>query len=649
MSKADLKAGLFLCRCGANIADFVDLERVASLARNRDDVAFVKTHDFLCSVAGKEFLRETLENNIVDNVIIAACSPKMYEKAFQKTVSEAGMNFAKVNMANIREQCGWVTKDKEEATEKALMLINAAIKRSVHNEDLQQQSMKCLTDIIIIGGGIAGMESALVAANAGRKVTIIEKEISLGGGIIKIEEIAPNMECAPCLLAPRLSAIKEHKNITVVTNAEVTDLLGFFGNFTVKVKKKARYVDDSCIGCEACFEACPVSCASDFHLGLGDRKAIYTAFPGSVPATAVIDRERCLHFTEESCDACVASCPFQSINFDETDEELEFSGGAVIVATGYDNADSSLIKHLGYGAIENVYTMPEFERIASSNGPTGGIIQGSNGNKPQSVAVVHCAGSLSKEGIPYCSGICCMTAFKVGELVRKQIPEAVIYNIHDRLVCSGPQEQAFYQKQVDDGTKMLKVNSLSSIVLQKKKEKIEVSADGITSVEVDMVVLSTGLVPAEGTEKLAKMIHADTNNAGFFKADHAILHETGTTVDGINAAGCCIDPCDSATAITQGFAAAGDAIAKLIPGRKLELEMMTTVIDEDVCAGCKLCIAVCPYSAITFDPEKKVSVVNEVICRGCGTCAATCPSGAATAKHFTDNQIYAEIEGVLYE
>ncbi|HMA77503.1 MAG TPA: CoB--CoM heterodisulfide reductase iron-sulfur subunit A family protein [Candidatus Krumholzibacteriaceae bacterium] len=649
MNEADSGTGLFLCRCGANIADFVDLESVASRMRDRDDVAFVETHDFLCSVAGKEFILETLKGKDVDNVILAACTPKMHLKGFQKTLGDAGVNIAKVHMANIREQCAWITKDRDKATKKARLLINAAIKRSAYHENLQQKTMECLTDVIVIGGGIAGIEAALVAANAGRKVTIIEKDISLGGSIIKIEEIAPNMECAPCLLAPRLTAVRENENIEVVANSEVTDVTGFFGNFTVKVRKKARYVDDSCIGCEACFEACPVSCPSDFHLGLGERKAIYTAFAGSVPASAVIDRERCLHFTDDSCSACAEACPFQSIDFSESDEELEFSGGAVILATGYDNPDSSLVRNLGYGDIDNVYTTPEFERIASSNGPTGGNIQDRRGNQPESVAVIHCAGSLSSGGLDYCSGICCMNALKVGELIRKQNPDAVVYNIHDRLVFRGPEEQSFYQKQIDDGTRMLKTDSHLSVSIKEKKGKIEISADGIDPVQVDMAVLSTGIVPSSGMEKLAEILHIDTSGGGFFKKDHTILHETGTTIDGINSAGCCVSPCSSSTAITRAYAAAGDSVSRLIPGRKLELEIMTAVIDEDLCAGCKLCISVCPYKAITFDPEKKISEVNEAICRGCGTCAASCPSGAASAKHFTNRQIYAEIEGVLNE
>lgn len=651
MSGNNKKTGLFLCKCGTNIANFVDIDELNSWAKGKEELAFVKVHDLLCSPAGKKFVEDSIKETEASNVVIAACSPKMHEKTFRDTAAKVGLNLANVNMANIREQCGWVTKDKKEATEKSKKLINAVINRSKHLENLEARFMKCNTDVVVIGGGISGIEAALMAANGGRKVTIIEKNISLGGEIIKTEEVAPHMECAPCLLAPRLSAVKDHPNIQVVTNAEVTDVLGFFGNFTVKVKRKARYVESSCIGCEACFEVCPVSVKSDFHLGLGNRKAVYTAFPGSVPATAVIDKDNCRHFTDGSCDACVAACPFQSINFNDEEKNLEFAAGAVILATGFDTVEAKALKHLGYGSIDNVYTTPEFDRISSSNGPFSGNIQLKDGSKPKSIAVIHCAGSLSeKEGcVPYCSGICCMTALKVGEYLRKQNHDAVVYNIHDRLVFDGPEYHEFYHRQIEEGTKFLKTPNLSSVKVTKENGQISLNAEGIKPIKVDMVVLSVGMKPSKDAVKLANALNLDIDKNGYFKPDHSILHATGSSIDGIYIAGCAMSPAAASASITRGQAASGDALAKLIPGKEIELETMTCVISEEICSGCKLCITVCPYKAITFDKNKKISVINEAICRGCGTCAATCPSAGIKARHFTDKQIYAEIGGVIHE
>ncbi|MBL7149355.1 MAG: CoB--CoM heterodisulfide reductase iron-sulfur subunit A family protein [Candidatus Cloacimonetes bacterium] len=642
------KIALFLCECSTNISNFIDLQAVADWAESTEDFCFIEVCNLLCSPDGKKFFTEKLKEHKPDGIIVAACSPKLHEKTFQDVAEEVGINMSRVQMANIRENVSWVTKDKAKATEKAKAMIKAALRRVILAEDLEKVTMEVISDILIIGGGIAGIEAALTASKAGRKVYLVEKDVSLGGSVIKTEEVAPNMECSPCLLAPRLSEVRDDANITVLANSEITDVLGFYGNFLVKVRKKARYVEETCIGCEACFDVCPVTLKSEFHLGLGNRKAIYALFPGSVPAAAVIDKQHCKHFIDNSCDACVSACPFGSINFEEKDEELEINVGALVVATGSKDGDVSNFAELGYEKIKNVYTLPEFERIASSNGPSGGKIQLRNGEQPLSIAVIHCAGSLRDDGIPYCSGTCCVDAIKVGELVRKQIPEAKVFNIHNDLVFVGPKENAFYRKQVKEGTQFIKCTDLKTIQIKEKGNKIMIDGKGFNSIEANMVVLATGLEPASGTNELADMLNIDLGKDGFFKADHDLLNETGSALEGIYIAGCSAGPCNVATSVTRARSAVGDIISKLVPGREIELEIMTSIIDEDKCGGCKLCISVCPYKAIIFDEEKNISIVTEAICRGCGTCVASCPSGAAKAKHFTDEQIYAEIGGLLY-
>ncbi len=647
MAEEKRKTLLFLCNCGTNIADFLDMEAVADWALRHGDVAVVERHNLLCAPDGNKFFKEILSREKPENVVVAACSPKMHEATFQGLAEEVGMNMSRVQMANIREHCAWVTTNPDEATSKAQNLINAAVRRSWLSEDLEKRTAPANPDILVIGGGIAGIEAALTASKDGRKVYVVDREISLGGSVIKYEELAPNMECAACLLAPRLAEIKDCPNVTVITNAEVTDVLGFYGNFTVKIRKKARFVEDSCIGCEACFEVCPVSVKNDFHLGMGTRKAIYSLFLGSVPPAAVIDKANCKHFTDGSCSACVEACSFKSINFEQQDENIEVDVGAVFVATGFDSGDPSGIEGLGYGKIDDVYSLPEFERIASSNGPSGGNIVLKNGEPPASVAVVHCVGSMCDDAIPYCSGTCCTTAMKVGELVRKQVPNAKVCNIYNDLVIPHPREYAFYRKQIEEGTEFIKCLDLKSVEVSRDNGKIKVKGSGIDTFEVDMVVLVTGLKPAAGTLGMAEMLDIELEKDGFFSPDHVFLHATGTSLDGIYVAGCAAGPCDIATAVTRAKAAAGDALSKLVPGREIELEIMTSVINEEICSGCKLCISVCPYKAVYYDKEKNISVVNENICRGCGTCTASCPSGAAKSRHFTDGQIYAEIGGLI--
>lgn len=642
------RIGLFLCNCGTNISEKVDIDDILQWAQTRDDIAFVETHNLMCSGDGKAFVADKMAANKADHFVIAACSPKLHEKTFQDIAVAQGKNLTTTSMANIREGASWVTTERKAATEKARAIINAAIQRSVHHEPILPQFLDANPDVVVIGGGIAGVEAALLVAKSGRKVTIIEKEISLGGSMIKTEEVAPDMECAPCLLAPRLSEVRENENISVVTNAEVTDILGFLGNFTVRATQKARYVADSCIGCEACFEVCPVSTKSAFHLNMGDRKAVYTQFPGSVPATAAIDETVCRHFTDEKCELCVAECPFGSIDFTEKDQIVEVNAGAVILAHGFDDPDVFSNSKLHLPRLANVYTMPEFERLLSSNGPTMGKVTLQNGNEPRTVAILHCAGSLTENGLSYCSGVCCLNALKAGELLHHKIEGVKVINYHHRLIVDSIEREAFYQKQRHHGTEFQYVSHIDQVQYQTKGDQLVISAPGVPDRLVDMVVLSTGMAPSSLNARFAEMTDADLSELGFFKPDHATLNRAGTTISGIYAVGGAKGPCDYASAITQAHMAVGQALATVIPGKQIELETFTAAIDDELCAGCKLCVSVCPYKAIAFDKTDKISQVNEALCRGCGTCVATCPVGAAAAKHFTDQQLYAEIGGVLH-
>lgn len=647
---------LLLCKCSSNISNFIDFNEIKAWAKKREDIHLIITGNLLCSPDEKSTISKLLKGNNkyikyrkIKSIIIAACSPKLHEKTFRDIAEERNVNISRIAMANIREQCAWVTKNKEAATKKAIQLIRAALTRVKYSEELTQPTMKILSDILIIGGGIAGIKTALTLSKAGRKVYLVEKDISIGGSIIKSEEIAPNMECAPCLIAPLLSAVRDDPNIEVITNAEVEEVVGFFGNFTVTVRKKARFVEDTCVGCEECFEVCPVSVKNDFHYKLGDRKAVYTLFAGSVPAAAVIDSESCRHFTEVTCEECKSVCPFQSINFEQEDEVLSIKTGSIVLATGLSNYNPSGIENLGYNKLDNVFTSYEFERLSSSNGPTESSIVLKNGEVPESAAVIHCAGSLSENGLAYCSKVCCLNALKAGALLKAQNKEIQIYNIHNDIVLNNPKEFEFLKEQKNMGTSFIHCTDLASIKLEKDNGRIRISGKGFENITVDMAVLSTGLLPPENTGELAARLNIDLDNYNFFIPDHELLHSTGTVLDGIYAAGCAVTPCNIPESVTQGQAVAGDILSKLIPGREIELEIMTSVIDESKCAGCKLCITVCPFKAIIFDKEKMVSVVNEAICRGCGTCTAACPSNASTAKHFSDNEIYAEIGGILHE
>jgi len=649
VTEAPRKTILYLCRCGPNIADHLDLEGIEEWAEERGDIEIVETHELLCSPDGKQAFKDSLEGKEAHSIVLGACSPKMHEKTFQDAAEDAGANMAQVQMANIREHCAWVTQDRDRATDKAKAMITAAVRRANLAEKLERRSMDVHTDVLVIGGGIAGMEAALTAAAADRKVYLVEKDISIGGAVIRSEEVAPVMECGPCLLAPVLAQVKEHPNIEVITNAEVQEILGFYGNFTARVLKRARFVEESCIGCELCYDPCPVEVDSPFHLGMGKWKAVHALFQGSVPAAAVIDPEACTRINGQGCEApCAPICPFDSINFDQQDEVIEVQAGAVVLATGFAPADISAFPELGHGDLPEVYTLSEFERLVSSNGPTGGKVQRRDGSAPATIAVVHCAGSLREDGLPYCSGVCCVNAVKAGVLARTQHPDVKVINLHNDLVLPGPREQRFFADARKGGTEFRRCETLKSVrVTAAEGGAMTVTADGVEPFEADMVLLANGMVPAAGTERLTAMLNLERDPDGFPAADDALLHPTGAAIDGVYLAGCAAGPCDVATSVTRARAAAGDAISRLMPGRKIELEIMTSSIDEELCAGCKLCVTVCPYRAVSYDEEQRICQINEVICRGCGTCTAGCPSGASRARHFTDEQIIAEMGGLL--
>jgi len=638
---------VFVCRCGPNISDFMDTEALAAWANARGDIDRVVSHDLLCAPAGQQAFKEALAGTSPEAVVVAACSPKQHERTFCDLAEEVGVNMAHVQLANVREHCAWVTQDRTEATEKAKALVNAALERARHAEPLERRSMEALSDLLVIGGGLAGIEAALTGAQAGRKVWLVERDISVGGSVIRAEEVAPTMECSPCLLAPRLAELDEHDDIEVIASADVTAVRGFYGNFTVDVRQRARYVRDDCIGCEACFDVCPVDVPSVFHLGLGTHKAIHTLFPGSVPAAAVIDEAHCLHFADGTCDLCVPACPFESIDFTQHETTRRLRVGAIIVATGFEPGDVSAFPSLGHGRLDDVYTLPELERLASSNGPHGGTILRRDGEAPGSAAVIHCAGSRCEDGLPYCSGTCCVAAVKVGPLLRSQVEGAEVVHVHGDLVLPGPKAHRFQSRAARDGSRFVRCTDLTAVTVAQVAGGLSVTGPGFDPITVDMVVLATGQRPANGTAELAGLLHLELDADGYMQADHDILHATGAALDGIYLAGCAAGPAEVATAVARGRAAVGDALSKLVPGREIELEVMTSHIDRDVCAGCKLCMGVCPYGAIAFDEEAAACEVTEAICRGCGTCTATCPSGASTARHFTDDQIYAEIGGLL--
>jgi heterodisulfide reductase subunit A len=644
----DERIGVFICDCGTNISDNLDTEELCRFAAAQDGVVDAHIHRLLCSEEGCADLAETIKAKNLTHVVAAACSPKQHEKTFQKAMIQAGVNPFMLVVVNIREQIAWVTPDRAEATQKAIVQLDAGIRRVKRQTPLDPSVVDCNTDFLVIGAGVAGMIAALTLAQKGRKVTLVERSPWIGGKVVAYEDVFPDMECAPCMLEPLMDHVLHNERITVMTNTVVENIRGFFGNFEATVRTKARYViAEACMGCSACYDPCPVTTKNAADGNLSDRHAIYTPFPGALPNVPAVDWSSCVRSGGEECTACQEACFFGAIDFSQEDTVDNISVGAVIVATGFEEFDASAIKNFSVGT-PNVLSAYQFERMLCREGSTGGRVLTASGEAPKSIAFVHCVGSRDSRHKAYCSSTCCANTLKLIHLARKRMEDAPasVYEFYSDWCLSGKGYQEFHDSVKGEGTKYIRVENPNDIRVRPEDGRLSVEYDD-GCVVVDMVVLAVAMVPAEGSKELAEVLGLSLDRYGFFAPEHDRISPASTRNRGIYVAGCASGPKDIPQSVLQGQAAAGLALSALVPGEKLELESAVSVVNEKLCGACRVCVPLCPYQAIAYDPERDTAFVNNVLCRGCGVCAAACPSGAMSNRHFTDAQIFAEIEGVL--
>lgn len=646
------RIGIYICECGPNIKDAMDIDEVVKFAQGLENVVLAKPFGLLCSEEGKALISSEIKKQNLTRVVFAACSPKEHEITFKGILRNAGLNPFLLQIANIREHCAWVIKDKSLATDKAKAMINAAVGRVVHHEPLETKEIECQPDVLVVGAGMAGISAALTLAQRNREVYLVEKLPCIGGKVALYEDVFPNLQCASCVLDPVADEILHHEQIKILTYSEVEEVLGFYGNFVVKVNKRARFVDAAtCIGCEACFDVCPVKAKNEFNEGLDERRAIYIPYAGALPNVAVIDKEHCLRWQGEPCTACQEACAFGSINYEETDQVEELKVGAIVLATGFDIFDARHAPQYGYGKIENVYTSLEFERLVNPTGPTEGKIELKNGQTPEKIALVHCVGSRTSNFNEHCSGVCCMYLLKFAHQAARKLPGVSITQLYSDLCLPGKESQSFFGRvSGENGPEFLHMKEPDSIEIAEEGGKILIEyvdvhgqSDTVTS---DMVVLAPAIEGARDARGLAHVFDISQGEGGFFVEEDPSIAPVSTVRDGVFIAGCAQGPKDIQSSVADGQAAAGRILSRLIPGEKLVLEAITAEVDTSLCSGCKICIALCPYKAITYDEIGKHVTINEILCRGCGVCPAGCPSGAIKANHFTDAQISAEIRAL---
>jgi heterodisulfide reductase subunit A len=649
----EVRIGVYVCHCGLNIAGSVNCEEVAKFASTLPHVVLAKDYRYTCSDQGQAMIKSDIKEHKLNRVVVASCSPRLHEPTFRKVCEEAGLNKYLFEMANIREQCSWVhLYDREAATEKAKDLVKMAVAKAALLQPLEEIEVPILRKALVIGGGVAGIQAALDLADTGYEVYLVEREPSIGGMMARIDKTFPTMDCSICILAPKMSDVGHHPNIELLTNSEVIDVKGYIGNFHVKILKKPRYVTKDCSACGECAKVCPVTAPNEFDAGLAIRHAIYTPFAQAVPATYIIDTRLCLN--KEGiivCDKCIRACERQAINFDMTPETVEIDVGTIIVATGADVFDPSTLPNYGYGKYPNVITSLEFERLINAGGPSGGhLIRPSDKQIPKRVAFVQCVGSRSNRNErQYCSNVCCMNTIKDSLLIKEHWPETEIYVFYVDIRAYGKGFEDLYRRAREEGVKFIR-GLPAEIIEDKKTRNLWLIGENtlqkeLYKINVDMVILSVGLEPRKDSEIIQRLLTISRTQYGFFLEAHPKLRPVDAATGGIFFAGCAEAPKDIKDSVTQASAAAARAGILMAKG-KIAVEAITPITFPEKCKACGLCTKVCPYNALTLRKELKRVEVIEAACGGCGTCAAECPFEALTQKHFTDEQILAQIDAV---
>lgn len=658
------RIGVFVCWCGSNIAATVDVDRVVEAVKTDPNVVHAENYQYMCSEAGQKLIRDAIAEHQLTGIVVCSCSPRMHEQTFRKTAEAAGLNQYMVEIANIREQCSWIHKDKDEGTEKAIILARAAIAKVCLNAPLQPGQSKVVKRALIIGGGIAGIQSAIDIADAGYKVDIVERTPTIGGKMAQLDKTFPTLDCASCIVTPKMVECAQHPNITIYAYSEVEEVKGFVGNFNVKIRKKARYVDETkCTGCAVCTEKCPSRKGrNEFNCGLDTRGAVYIPFAQAIPNVATIDATNCLHFKTGKCGICAKNCSANAIDFEQKDEIFEEQYGAIVVATGYQISDVTKFDEYQYTKHPDVVTSLELERLMNAAGPSKGVlVKPSDGKHPHDIVFIQCVGSrdISGRGKCYCSKICCMYTAKHAMLIREKYPDVNVHVFYIDVRTPGKNFDEFYRRAVEQYN-VDYIKGMVGKVYENEKGGLTVQAVDLISnervmLDTDMVVLAAAIEPSDGVKHIASMLTASIDTNNFLTEAHPKLRPVESPTAGVFLSGVCQGPKDIPETVSQAGAAAVKVVG-LLAKDYLVTNPCTAHTDETMCNGCSSCEKVCPYGAISYiDKEvmdkglrevRRIAQVNGALCQGCGACTVACPSGAMDLKGFSNKQIMAEVDAI---
>ena len=658
------RIGVFICWCGSNIAATVDVEKVAEVMKYEPGVVYSANYQYMCSENGQQLIKNAIKEHNLTGIVVGACSPRMHEATFRKTAEAAGLNPYMVEIANIREHCSWIHKDKDEATEKAIVLVRTAIAKVKLNAPLETGESPVVKRALVIGGGIAGIQAALDIADAGFEVDIVEKNATIGGRMAQLDKTFPTLDCSACILTPKMVDCAQHEKIDILSYSEVEDVKGFVGNFNVKIRRKARYVDEKkCTGCKICMEKCPSKKGlNSFNMDLNTRPAIYIPFAQAIPNVAVIDPQQCIKLKTGKCGICQKFCGVGAIDYTQQDEFIERQYGAIVVATGFKPIGLEAFNEYGYSDNKDVITSLELERLMNAAGPSNGVlVRPSDGEHPKVITFIQCVGSRDTSGCgkPYCSKICCMYTAKHAMLIREKYPDTEVHVFYIDVRTPGKNYDEFHRRAVEQyGVDYIK-GMVGKVYNENGKLMVQgsnlIDNEQIT-IESDLVVLATAIEPEPSVRKIATLLTASIDTNNFLTESHAKLRPVESPTAGVYLAGVCQGPKDIPETVSQASACAAKVIGLLVKD-KLKTNPCVATPNEMMCNGCSQCANVCAYGAITYvDKEfrlgggkseiRRVASVNPAVCQGCGACTVTCPSGAMDLKGFSSKQIMSEVETI---
>ena len=660
------RIGVFVCWCGSNIAGTVDVKAVAEALKSEPGVVFSTDYQYMCSQAGQDMIKDAVKEHKLTGIVVCSCSPRMHEATFRKTAAAAGLNPYMVEIANIREQCSWVHKEMELGTEKAIILGKAAVAKVNLNAPLTPGESPVTKRALVIGGGIAGIQTALDIADAGFPVDLVEKKPTIGGKMAQLDKTFPTLDCAACILTPKMVDVAQHDKIRIFSYSEVEAVKGFVGNFEVKIKKKARFVDETkCTGCGACIEKCPQKkVPNEFNLGMDNRRAIYIPFAQAVPKVATIDADYCNMLKNGKCGVCTKFCAAGAIDYKQKDEIIEEKYGAIVVATGFEPISMDKFDEFAYSQSKDVITSLEFERLTNAAGPTAGkLLRPSDGKHPEKIVFVQCVGSrcssCAEKGKEYCSKICCMYTAKHAMLTRDKYPDTDVTVFYIDVRTPGKNFDEFQRRAVEEyGVNYVK-GMVGKITPEGDKLKVRGSdliANKQINIDADLVVLAAAIEPDKTARPLATMLTASMDTNDFFTEAHPKLRPVESPTAGVFLSGTCQGPKDIPETVSQAGAAASKVIG-LLQKDKLMGNPCVANSNQLMCNGCSSCERVCPYGAISYEDKefpgpnrtmkiRRVAVVNPAVCQGCGACTVACPSGAMDLNGFMNKQIMAEVDAI---